>query len=520
MKLAQVLIAFLLAFSLAMPAGAQVVTPPAKQENKMQVPPKTAGDETPTKDDELIIIPGPRLGPVQKAEPTPEQMEAFYRSVWQEVGKRYVDPAKLADWAGWERKFDGKIKNMTELDAALKAMVAHVGDRWTTYISTADMEAAKKQAEMGLLPIGAMLRKDQAGNWRVDGMMYGTPAHLSKLREGDIVKSIARGSEPAQDLSKLSDAEVQLLLSGKVGDKITVNATWDGADHAVELTFAALPEDAVEAGLLPGQIGYIRFPTFMSEEIMGHFVQALGQLYAASKGELAGLVFDLRNNGGGRVDLALALSSLFIERGVITRTTTREDRAITETANKVIPLPKHLEDRMPKQMAGFQRMLLSVPMVILVNGSTASASEITTGALVDNGRAIVMGTHTFGKAVGYNRGRLPNGGILQITTLSYLTPNGTDIGGKGIVPDKVVEQPREAQDDEQLKAAHAHLMEIVKERAAALNSARDQVTSPQAAPAQENSGFRLHAIHVVAGTLLLLVLLTVGGYMVSQLRRR
>lgn len=522
MRMAQILAAFLLAMQLISPAQAQVEQAPAPQEQRqMQVPPtKMAGDKTAEGDDKLIIIQGPKLGPARKAEPSPEQMEGFYRAIWDKVGQTYVDPTKINDWAAWEHKFDGKIKSLADLDKALKEMVTHVGDRWTTYTSTADIDAMREQAKAGLLPVGAMLRRDAAGQWRIDAMIYGTSAQESVLREGDAVKAISVNGQPAVEIAKLSDVEVMKLLSGKLGDKITVIATWDGADHPVELTVGPMPADQVEVGLLPGKIGYIRLPTFMSEEIVGQFIQALGQLYAASEGELSGLVFDLRYNTGGRVDLALAISSLFVERGIITRTTTRENRSITETNHKVIPMPKYMEERMPAQAAEFQRTLLSVPMVILVNGSTASASEITTGALVDNGRAVVIGTHTFGKAVGYQRGRIENGGILQITTLFYLTPNGNDIGGKGITPDKVVPQPRGAEEDEQLKAAHAYLIDIVKQRAKALADARDRATSPQdAQPVAPGAGFHVHGVHVALGLMGSAMLAMLIAFAVSQRRK-
>lgn len=96
-------------------------------------------------------------------------------------------------------------------------------------------------------------------------------------------------------------------------------------------------------------------------------------------------------------------------------------------------------------------------MAVLVDGSTASAAEILSGALKDNGRAIVIGTTTYGKGVGYSRHNLPTGGAIQITELKYVTPNGTNLAGKGLTPHKVVEQPRVGTADEPLTAALSHL---------------------------------------------------------------
>jgi carboxyl-terminal processing protease len=471
-------------------------------------------------EDDLIIILGPQIGPKVKAEPSPEQLQAYYKQIWRKLGKEYNDPAKLKKWSEWESKFDGKIKTVKDLEKALKEMVSSLGDRWTTYTSTDDIDTYKQNAKDGIIGIGMMVRKHTANTWNIDGMQFGSPAQQSMLREGDEVKAIIRDGK-RNELSQLTATEVTKLLSGKVGERLTVVAVWDGKDHEIELTFAEVQEAGVQAGILPGKIGYIRLPTFVSEETVGEFIQILGQMYTRSKGDLNGLVIDLRYNGGGLVTMALTVSSLFIENGTIVKTTTRDDRNITETAYKVGPIPQYLVDKMPKQMTEFQRFLQTVPLVILTNGSTASASEITTGALRDNKRAVVIGTHTFGKAVGYNRTGLATGGVLQITSLSYLTPSGTDIGGKGIMPDQLVEQPREGtEDDVQLMAAHKYLMELAKQRAQEMRDARDIAGQPQqdATPVSDE-GMTFYPLYAIGGLLFLLCLALVVRFWLARRKR-
>lgn len=476
-------------------------------------------DQSPADEDEIIVIPGPRIGKQEKVQLTPQMLEMLYRAIWLKVGKEYQDPYKLADWAVWEKKFAGKLATEEDLDAAVKEMLASLKDRWTVYYSPADIAAQKKAAAEGFIPIGMLLRPHTDNAWHIDGMQFGTSAMKSTLREGDIIKSLN-----GKLLDGMSQAEVAKLLMGKEGEKLSVVAVYEGKEHTVELSFAAADENQVAVGILPGNIAYVRLPTFVSQEAVSAFMQALAQIYAASNGELNGLIFDLRYNSGGLVTMALTVSSLFSENGVITRTTTRNDRSITETQYKVMPIPQYLEARMPKEAAAFQHFLQTVPLVILTNGSTASASEITTGALKDNGRAYVIGGKTFGKAVGYTVTPLPNGGAVQVTNLSYLTPNGTNIADKGIEPDKLVEQPRgvpiQGEQDEQVKAAHEYLMKIAGARAEQLKETQElalkKQTLAETLDKKPETPFVFHGLYVLLTALTAAIALTLIAFLASR----
>lgn len=454
------------------------------------------------KEEEIIIIQGPRMASATSGTPDPQMLEQFYKMLWRQISQQYIDAYQLESWGEWEHKFDGKLKSFADLDNAVKQMAESLGDRWTIYRGSEDFKYYKQQAKEGFIDIGLMLFKHKDGAYHVDGIDYGSPTKASQLREGDLVKSIN-----GKAIEKLSYNEVNRLLSGKPGDKVTLVAVWAGADHTIELTFAKYEEPGVEIDLLPGKIGYIRFPTFMSKDVHMEFIQGLVKLYQSTKGELNGLVLDLRNNGGGRVDIAIDISSMFVAKGTVTKTRVRSDRRITETEYQTISTPNYLEKQMLPDMAHFQHLLQTVPLVVLVNGSSASASEITTGALKDNLRGHVIGTRSFGKAVGFTRVPLANGGMIQVTNLSYLTPNGSDIRHKGIEPNEVVENPRDSEDDLQLKAAHVYLMKIVKVRTAQLNKARELATNNSSTTVGHNQ-FRQYALYLAVavgtGTLLFL----------------
>lgn len=425
----------------------------------------------------IVLPPGhPALGGVQaQSEIPPAMLEGLYRRVWAKIGATFYKPEALANWATWEHKYDGKLQTIEDMDKAIKEMVASLGDRYTDYTSPTDMQNAMQAAQAGQEHLGMHLLRQSNGSYVIDAILYGSPAYNSGvLREGDIVRIV--GTETLQGKTQ---EVVDALLRGKIGDKVKVTYEVGGKPLEVELTWAAQPEEAVMVDLLPGNIGYIRLPTFVEDGAIQAFVAGLAAIHEKANYDLRGLIFDLRNNSGGQFNHALTVSSLFIEQGTITKSKTRTGRQVQVTEHKTIGFLPYTQAAMPPEMLAIFKSLQNVPLVVLVNGSSASASEVTTGALKDNGRAYVIGTQTFGKGVGYSMERLPNGGGLTITSLTYLTPKDFDLGGKGLTPDKVVENPRgEGAEDAQLKAAQDYLNAQNELRMKQLQDARTQAVQP------------------------------------------
>jgi carboxyl-terminal processing protease len=446
----------------------------------------------------------PKLGPAHP-EITPEMLEAVYKYVWHNVASNFTDVEKLRrNWAGWEHKYDGKIKTVDELDAALKAMIESLGDRYTSYTSLKEMFTAYQEHEGGIHQIGMGLKK-RGYAYYIEAIFYGSPVHKSVLREGDMIKSIN-----GTTINSLSQGEVDALLKGKDGTKLTVVAYIDGQDQTVELTMAETPEAQVEAGILPGNIAYVRLPNFLSKQHVANLAQAMLAIYAQTQGNIQGIVFDLRNNMGGDVQLALAVASFFMEEGVIVKSTTRSDRLVTRTTFEVIPgLPWQIAKMNPLQ-AGVNELVKKAPLVVLVNGSTASSAEIVTGALKDNKRAIVLGTTTFGKGVAYTPEQLPSG-YIQTTIMSYLTPNGTDLSGVGLKPDMELALPRvevpAGELDAQLTAAVEHIQKLLKLQAEQLKDVQVIAVRPLAVPANNSGFFSGSMFYYGLGTLLLVVVI-------------
>ncbi len=400
-------------------------------------------------------------------QPSPEVLEKIYRDVWTQIGAKYYDQGKLKDWHLWADKYKGKLKTGEDLQNALKEMVASVGDRWTKFTTVDDMFASMARSASGIVHLGVGLARQTDGSYKIEMILYGTPAwEGNRLRTGDVVKSIVVNSTGSDgkatsvktDLAGLSKDQADALTFAKKGSEAVLTIVHDGIEEQVKVAFGVAPEAEIDVRMLPGNIGYIRLPSFGSspgdlEALSQGMVEALFALDQNANGGMRGLVLDLRNNGGGIVDVAQNIASLFIREGIFLKTHESNGRFSEDKTTYINrPLPYNYVG-MPPEMAAIIERLLEVPMTVLVNGSSASSSEILTGTLKDNKRAIIIGTQTFGKAVAYTDEQVKPLGELQITVMHYLTPSGYDLANKGIEPDLVIDRSRGGSIDEQLAAA-------------------------------------------------------------------
>lgn len=384
----------------------------------------------------------------QQAAPTPKQLEDVYKSVWYRINATYYDHDALKNFGVWKNKYDGKLTTPAELETAIKEMAGSLGDRWTSYTTSDEIKQSMSQHNAGLEPLGMMFKQHQDGSYVIDFLVYGTPAQKSDLRKGDTVKSIN-----GKDLLGLTAAEVEKLTLVKAGDQATIVFVVDKQEVTLTLKSAAADAPDFQAKLLPGNIAYVRLPSFESEEMVAGLVGNLQELYKQSGGKLQGIVLDLRGNPGGVFDYARQIASLFLEKGVIVTSTTRQGLELHEERFSVVKAWPHDFGDAPAEAIAFLHNLETAPMTVLIDGSSASCSEILTGALKDNGRAVIVGQTTYGKGVGYQAGRHRAGGWLSVTSLSYLTPSGYNLANKGIAPNIEVAQPRGAALDVQLDAA-------------------------------------------------------------------
>jgi carboxyl-terminal processing protease len=315
---------------------------------------------------------------------------------------------------------------------AINGMAGALGDRYTTFFTPEEY----RQFNAALDPekisgIGVIVRADEATKYiQAEYVVPGTPAEKAGLQTGDLFATV-----DGKSLKGVTADDASSMLRGKPGTVVHIQAVRDGKPLPImEITRSEVQPPTVIYKMLPQHVGYIYVLAF-GRDTPDEFVVALDRL---QKEDVRAYVLDLRDDGGGYVNSALDISSKFINSNPLLTIEERGSHTTTVDSGA---------DALPPK-----------PMAILVNRYTASASEITAGALQDNGIGVLVGEKTFGKGVMQSLTPLPDGAAIKITTAHYLTPKNHDINLKGIEPDYVVVENKNARlgdltHDAQLQAA-------------------------------------------------------------------
>ncbi len=344
-------------------------------------------------------------------------------------------------WEAWEfveQEFYGELPgDQDRVYGAIRGMVNAYGDNDTAFIEPSRAAIFREDVSGSFEGIGAAVRMDEMGRLVIAEPFAGRPAAESGVLRGDIVLAVDGTS-----LQGLSLYEAIGLIRGPAGTAVVLTVFRDGVDEPFDLSVvrARIEIEVVESERLEGDIGYISLTEF-SRGATGKIAQAITDLSA--EGALSGLILDLRDNPGGLLDESIFVSSQFIDEGVIT-----------------IERLKGSEDQVFEAQPG--GVAIDVPLVILVNRGSASASEIVAGALQESGRGTVLGEQTFGKGTVQIPHTLSDGSELRVTIAEWLTPSGKQIRGEGIVPDVYVERTQEDfvdGRDPQLERAVEYLLE-------------------------------------------------------------
>ena len=329
---------------------------------------------------------------------TYRQLELF-GTVFDRIRSDYVEAPKI----------DDMIEN------ALNGMLASL-DPHSSYMNEKtfrDMQV-QTRGEFGGLGIEVTMEN---GLVKVVSPIDDTPASRAGLKSNDKIVGI-----DGQAVRGLTLQQAVEKMRGPVGSPIKLTIRRDtGTPFDVTLTRANIKITPVKARIEDKDIAYIRVTSF-NEQTTSGLEKAMTELKKESKGKLAGLVLDLRNNPGGLLKEAISISDAFLNKGEIVSTRGRK---------------KEESQRWNAKKGDISGEL---PMVVLINGGSASASEIVAGALQDHHRAIVLGTQSFGKGSVQTIIPLPGHGALRLTTQRYYTPSGRSIQAKGITPDLVIEQ--------------------------------------------------------------------------------
>jgi carboxyl-terminal processing protease len=391
------------------------------------------------------------FGPMFQTPQNPSQkaFEDLYHQVWLKIGARYYKSDALSDWGKWEHAYDGKLLTERDLDRALKAMLSSLGDRWTKYVSTADMSENSRKELEGIVSLGVNSSVNADGTIAISFLDFGSPAYTSPLRVGDVLKAV-----DGKTLTGMSEAAVDELMTGKVGNEMAITYVRDGADVTTKLVLAKHFEGTSQATVLPGKVLYLRLPEFEQHDFNA-FESAINDLKNKPGFEASFdyIVLDLRGNPGGDVALALHMVEIFLSEGIAFHQDQRNGRVYDFTTKRVQPFMS-FQGKDAADVSVCQTTLLQTkPMAVLVNGSSASSAEIVTAALAGNHRAKVVGKRTFGKGVAWNGQRLMSGGFLSMTVSGLKDPAGESWHGKGLNPDVEVDQPRDIAVDVQLLKA-------------------------------------------------------------------
>lgn len=321
---------------------------------------------------------------------------------------------------------------------ALDGMMDSVHDRYTVFLTPKDFAGLNQGLDGGDFGgTGIVIQVDDQTKYiAVENVVPGGPADKAGILQDDLITSIDGASTKGMSIQNAS-----AKLRGKEGTRVTLTISRGGAALAsgpITITRAKIHQLSVYEKMLPGKIGYVALTVF-GRDTGDELNAALDRL---QRDGARALVLDLRDNGGGYLEAAVAVSSKFIPSGPIVSVESRASNITTLDADDTAIAP--------------------VPLAVLVNGYTASASEITSGAIQDSSVGTIIGTKTFGKGVVQTIYPLPDGSAIKVTTARYLTPRNRDINHLGITPDIVVAENKHAQfgipaKDDQLTRAIEYL---------------------------------------------------------------
>jgi carboxyl-terminal processing protease len=320
---------------------------------------------------------------------------------------------------------------------AANGVINRLGDRYTMLLPPRVAEDFRMDMESSFEGIGALVEPtdmDKRTGVRIVHPFEGAPADKAGLRKGDEIIAV-----DGTDVTNMLLDEAVSLIRGPAGSQVTLTIKRDEEEpFDVTITRARVDIPVIESKMLEDDIFYVKLNEF-SDPSADKLEEALKQ--GLDDGAKA-IIFDLRGNPGGRLDMAIRIASMFIKDGVIVKETGKRNMEHMATGDMIVP-----ED---------------IPVVVLVDGGSASASEIVAGALQDYGRALLIGEQTFGKGSVQTLFDMPDGSMLRVTSAHWYTPKDRQINGQGLRPDLIVSPSLDAEEDLQLQAAINYLKQQIE----------------------------------------------------------
>lgn len=340
--------------------------------------------------------------------------KALVDQTWQIVNREYVDRTFNGnDWQAVRQEYlQDSYSSKEQAYRAIQTMLAKLEDPYTDFMTPQQLQQLASNVSGDFIGVGLTVALDpNTQEWVVVRAVPKAPAEAAGVRPGDIILKINGTPTP-----EINASQISRYIIGPVGSQVSLNVRRGTRILNLKLVREQLDLNPVTYRLQQtsaGKIGYIQIPVFTSKApaAVRQAIQAL------EKQQVEGYIVDLRSNPGGIYDSGLAIAQLWLRQGTITTLVDRRGKTAEQTKGAA---------------------LTSKPLSVLVNGESASASEVLAAALQDNRRATLIGTKTFGKGLVQALEPLADGSGVRVTIAHYLTPKGRDINRVGIQPDVVV----------------------------------------------------------------------------------
>lgn len=332
--------------------------------------------------------------------------QKLFDKTWKVINREYYEPSlNHQNWYRWKDHYRNKIKTDEDARVAIDTMIASLNEPYTRFMPKKDFEDLTTSITSKIYGIGVNIYSN-AGKIEIFNVMPATPADFAQLKQGDIITAVN-----GKDINGMNVSDVAAIVRGPENSVVELTILRNNKKLTKKIKRKEIKIKSVKSSVLDNHIGYIQILSFMSGTTPNEFLEALENTKNTDS-----LILDLRGNTGGLLDNAVFIADMFINNGTIVDIIYRNGYKKSIKAQD-----EHL---------GMQK-----PVVVLVNGASASASEILSGALKDSHKATLVGRKTFGKGLVQKVVPLPNQTGVNVTIARYLTPNGTDINKLGIKPD-------------------------------------------------------------------------------------
>lgn len=334
--------------------------------------------------------------------------------------------------------YDGEINEEKLVEGAIKGMAMGLEDPYTYYMNKEEFEGFMEQNSGEYMGVGIQMGIE-GENLLVVEALEGGPAYEAGVKNGDILKAINGTVVTSKDMEKTAS-----MLKGKEKELLKLTVVRDGKEMIMDVTRDVVKTINIKGEMIDDNVGYIKVKAF-EEHVADDFTKKLKELQNEG---MKGLILDLRGNPGGYMSECVGLVSNFIDKGETIVTT----------------IDKYGEEEKNLSKGGIAKDL---PLVVLVDGDSASASEVVAGAIRDYKVGTLIGETSFGKGIVQVPVSQPDGGALKITISKYYTPNGENIHGTGIKPDIEVKYPKDLRGkpyDREVDPQFEKAMEVISDK--------------------------------------------------------